>query len=310
MSTSVTATPAPTATPTPTPTVFSRLTGMPVPDGPVLAVKIDNTPASRPRIGLAEADLVYVEPVEGGLSRLLAVFSTRLPEEVGPVRSARASDGRILAGWSDVAFADSGASPLTSSELRRADFERVSFDTSPEGFRRDGSRRAPYNVVGDPTRLLARAHGSALPPDVGFVFGPAPAGGAPASSVAVRYPSSRIGFDWSPTEKRWLLSTDGSPDVAPDGTRHGAATVVVQQVEVASSANRDVNGSPTPVVDVTGTGTAMVLRDGLSYAADWSQPDDGGPTTFTTGRASVPMTFAPGPVWVVLVSSRQTVSVR
>ncbi len=298
----------PSATPTP---LVSRLTGLPVADGPVLAVKIDNTAAARPRIGIGQADLVYVEPVEGGLTRLLAVFSTALPAEVGPVRSARASDGRILDGWAGVAFADSGASRLTNSELRTADFSRVSFDTSAEGYRRDRSRRAPHNVVGDPAALIARAGGSGPPPQTGFVFGAAPTTGTPASAVTVGYRASRIGFEWSAGEKRWLLSTDGKPDVDAAGGRNGAATVVVQEVTVTDSDNRDVNGAPTPLLTVTGTGAATVLRDGQSFAAEWSRPEGGSATTFTTGTASarVPMTFAPGPVWVVLVSSQQTVTV-
>lgn len=306
--------PAPTAVtagpggPAPPPRA-SRLTGLPLVDGPVLAVKVDNTSPARPRIGLTKADLVYVEPVEGGLTRLLVVFSTRMPSEVGPVRSARESDGLILDGWNGVAFADSGGSRVTNSVLRAADFARVSFDTSTEGYRRDRSRPAPYNVIGDPDALVERAGGSAWPPDVGFVFGKAPAGGTPASSVAVRYTGSRIRFDWSRAEKRWLLSTDDRADVAPNGDRHGAATVVVQEVKVGPSGQRDVTGTPSPLVTVSGTGKATVLRDGLSFAASWSRPKDGAPTTFTTGAQAVPMTFAPGPVWVVLVSSRDKVSV-
>lgn len=57
--------------------------------GPVLAVKIDNTSGARPRVGLTAADVVYVELVEGGLTRLLAIYASQLPAHVGPVRSAR-----------------------------------------------------------------------------------------------------------------------------------------------------------------------------------------------------------------------------
>src|SRR5436190_6287731 len=88
-STSVSAAPG-TSSAAPSTAALARL-----PSGAVLAVKIDNTAASRPRIGIDKAAVVYVEPVEGGLTRLLAVFSTgagALPGEVGPIRSARESD--------------------------------------------------------------------------------------------------------------------------------------------------------------------------------------------------------------------------
>ncbi|WP_230194108.1 DUF3048 domain-containing protein, partial [Streptomyces coriariae] len=58
--------------------------------GSVLAVKIDNAPGARPQTGLDSADIVYVEQVEGGLSRMMAVYATKVPKAVGPVRSARA----------------------------------------------------------------------------------------------------------------------------------------------------------------------------------------------------------------------------
>jgi hypothetical protein len=44
-------------------------------NGPVLAVKIDDTNAAHPQIGLEDADVVYIEQVEGGLTRLAAIFS-------------------------------------------------------------------------------------------------------------------------------------------------------------------------------------------------------------------------------------------
>src|SRR5437660_674017 len=74
------------ATPSAPATVTSPFTGEKVGHlGPVLAVKIDNIAQARPQTGLTTADIVYVLPVEGGVSRLLAVFSSHLPPVVGPV---------------------------------------------------------------------------------------------------------------------------------------------------------------------------------------------------------------------------------
>ncbi|SCE33087.1 Protein of unknown function, partial [Streptomyces sp. Termitarium-T10T-6] len=38
-----------------------------------------------PHTGLEQADIVYVEQVEAGLSRILAVYSSDLPPVIGPV---------------------------------------------------------------------------------------------------------------------------------------------------------------------------------------------------------------------------------
>lgn len=72
-------------------------------------VKIDDTPPAHPQAGLEDADVVYIEQVEGGLTRLAAVFSSNIPTVIGPVRSARISDIEILKQFGRVAFAYSGA---------------------------------------------------------------------------------------------------------------------------------------------------------------------------------------------------------
>ena len=303
------AVPTTTATPTATPTV-SAPTGAsltPLTGGPVLAVKVDNTGSSRPRVGLNQADVVYVEPVEGGLTRLLAIFSTAQAAQVGPVRSARESDVGLLANYGPVAFAFSGASAGTLAVVDTGAQRNLVFDASRQGFRRDGGRAAPYDVIGSPSALLARAGGSAPPADVGFRFGPALAGGVAGTRVLTRWPASGIEMAWDPARGRYLVTSDGRPDIDADGTQHGAATVIVQMVSSHLSQNRDVNGVQTPVVDVIGQGLVTVLRDGQAWSGQWSRPTAAAPTSFSANGAAIAM--APGPVWVLLVPQGQPVAI-
>jgi hypothetical protein len=284
--------------------VGTALTG-----GPVLAVKVDNTPAARPRIALDQADVVYVEPVEGGLTRLLVVYSRHLPPEVGPVRSGRESDLDLVANYGPVALAYSGASLYTLQVLARGAQVNVVFDASTRGFHRDHSRPAPYNVIGTTRELLARAGGSVRPHDIGFRYGPAAPGGSPASSVSAVWPASRESLVWNASRKQYLVTTDGQPDRSPGGTQYGAATVVVQYVHTHASPNVDVNGIHTPVAEIIGGGKVTVLRDGKAWQGTWNRPSATAPTTFTAGGQ--PITFAPtGPVWVLLVTAGQPVTVR
>ncbi len=279
--TSPTAAPAP-STVAPSPTTTATAATTPLGGGPVLAVKIDNTSDARPRIGVDAADVVYVEPVEAGLTRLLAVFVSSKPAQVGPVRSARESDADLLGNYGRVAFAFSGGSGPTIASISKGTQINLSYDAGAGGFKRVSGRPAPYNLVGDPAALLARAGGSVAPSDIGFRFGAVAAGAtsAPGSTVATAYPLARV----------------------------SAATVLVQTVRTHASANKDVNGIATPVLEVVGTGSAVVLRDGQSYRGTWSRPSVGAPTTLTSA-SGVPLTFAPGPVWVLLVPAGQSVSV-
>ena len=70
---------------------------MPYRSGPRLVVKIDNYPAARPQTGLNDADIVFEEPVEGGITRFAAVFQCQSPPLIGPIRSARWSTYRSWA---------------------------------------------------------------------------------------------------------------------------------------------------------------------------------------------------------------------
>ncbi|MEO8162462.1 MAG: DUF3048 domain-containing protein, partial [Ilumatobacteraceae bacterium] len=62
----------------------SPLSGLPGgSDMPVVMVKLDNTGLARPHTGLIDADLVYVEQVEWGLTRLAAMYNRKFPKVVG-----------------------------------------------------------------------------------------------------------------------------------------------------------------------------------------------------------------------------------
>ena len=76
------------------------LTGLPLADPsiaerPALVAKVDNTAPGRPQAALSQADLVYVTQIEGGLTRLVAVFHSETPSEIGPVRSGRTTISRF-----------------------------------------------------------------------------------------------------------------------------------------------------------------------------------------------------------------------
>ena len=128
--------------------LYSPFTGEPMTSlGPVLAVKIDNLAPARPQTGLAGADIVYVLPVEGGLSRFLAVYSSDSPPVIGPVRSAREDDLELLRQFGRPAFAYSGAQPqlLPVVETARTVDLYAGRASVASSYFRDLRRVAPHN---------------------------------------------------------------------------------------------------------------------------------------------------------------------
>ncbi|WP_242454006.1 DUF3048 domain-containing protein [Bailinhaonella thermotolerans] len=291
--------------PTPTPPAAHPFTGKPGGQSkPVLAVKIENTASGKPQLGLRSADIVYIEQVEGGLTRLMAMFSSKIPAKVGPVRSARISDLHILRQFGKPAFAYSGVQTRMKPFVAKAPLFDVSDSAAPGAYFRQPGRHAPYNLFARPKVLLSKARKATVAKDIGWTFSEqAPEGGKPTTSFKVRYPAARFTFTWSDSEKRWLVTQDGKKDMAAEGGQLGGQTVVIQWAKTTRSQFHDVNGSYTPLIKTTGTGKATVLRDGMAYQAKWERLKENEGTTFTTpdGR---PLPFAPGQVWVVLASPK------
>ena len=290
----------------PAPTVQLRtspLTGLPESDPkPVLVVKYDNTHNAQPQAGLDQADIVYVEPVEYGLTRIAAVFSASIPRRIGPIRSARISDIDLLAGFGTPAFAYSGAQHKMFPVLDAA----AIYDVSPRhggiGYARDQTRPAPYNLFLDGTVALARAPQASVDHDMGFAFSAnPPAGGLPNTRVKMHWSYAKAAFIWNPATGRYTVQMNGYPDIAQDtGKSQQASTVIIQYVQQENSPFHDKFGGITPLAHTVGIGRGVVLRDGMAYDVRWSRPSPTSGTIFTMTNGQQ-MPFKPGQQWIVLL---------
>jgi hypothetical protein len=298
--------PRPTVTPSPSPRPagpppYQWLSGLPYTGPrPVLAVKIDNVAPARPQVGVDAADVVYVEQVEDGLTRLMAVYSSRVPATVGPVRSARTNDLELLREYGKPVLAFSGANAGVAADVAAAAVVDASADVLPAYFHRDNGREIPHNLFVAPVPLLL-AHPSLPARDVGFRFGAARPGGGAATSVAVTYPSARFAFTYDRASRRYLVTMDGTPDVLADGARLGAANLILQYVRVHPDKYVDVNGAVSLYSITTGTGSAWFYREGRAIPVRWSRPAATAPTRWLGPDGKDVMLRAGGQTWVMLV---------
>jgi hypothetical protein len=307
---------APTPSPSPTPTATvepepptTLLSGRRGKDGQVLAVKLDNTVNSHPHAGLVAADVVYLEEVEYGLTRFMAVYSSRYPRVVGPVRSARESDLQILEQYGKVAFAFSGANPRIISAINAAPLYPLSNDAGTAGYSRSPDRTAPWDLFADPDALMKQAPRATEAKDVGFTFDEEiPPGGKKAKGFSAFWPSAQARFEWSKKDERWLLWMDGSPAMTTEGPQLGGTTVIIQRVDVYPSALVDTNGAATPTTETVGKGKAWMFRDGRVWPITWSRPNAKAGTTWKY-RGS-PIALDPGQVWILLLDDDRRPQIR
>lgn len=270
----------------------------------VFGVKIDDTSAARPQIGISSADIVYVEQVEGGLTRLMAVFATALPAQVGPVRSVRASDTQILGQYGRVGLAFSGGAPPQLAIVAGANVVDASAGVNPQFYSRSGTRPAPYNLMLDLPAMAA-----AVPVEgarsVGLLWGTYPglAASPSGSQLSVPVGTTGVDFRFDPASGRYVRFIDGLAQFDANGPVVSTANVIVLFCQVGpDGVGADVNGSPTIGTSTIGSGPAAIFRDGHRVDGVWSRSTAESGTTLTDAMGRT-IRLAPGGAWVVLAAS-------
>jgi hypothetical protein len=301
---------APTTTPAPPPT-NCPLTGEDRPRRvdlarPAVAIKVENSPQARPQSGLEDADVVFEEIVEGGITRFLVLYQCHDSKQVGPVRSARFDDPKIAKLFTRV-LAFSGANTIVLKELAKQKMIILEELTSREAlYRVPPGTLDIHNLFGDTAKLrkLDRAKKADSPTSGFFEFGPVPKGARKARSVTVHFTSSNaIEYRWK--KGAWRRYEAGSPFTTKRGGQVAVPNVLIQEVRVDRSDRIvDSAGNPSPDLDWHGGGRAFLFRDGKVIKGSWRVKKDGTAVFFTTRRGD-PFVFDRGATWVELVPSRK-----
>lgn len=280
-------------------------TGLKGENNQILVVKIDDTNAAHPQIGVESADVVYVEQVEAGLTRLAAVYTSKLPPLIGPIRSARISDIELLAQFGRVGFAYSGAQSKMRPVIAAANLENLSAERNPPSiYGKDPNRPGPVDMILKPDLLLERANSN---PKIRietatasvFPFGDAPKGETNTAIAKVKWPSAKYELRWDSTNEKWLIYFNEKPNMAANGEHLYADTAIIQIVSITPSIYGDKFGEVTPFSKTTGSGKAVMLRDGFSYQINWQRNLETDVTTWISEDGGV-ANFKPGRTWIFL----------
>lgn len=122
-----------------------------------IAVMIDNHNEAWPQAGLQKAYLVYEMIVEGGETRLMALFKGADLEKIGPVRSARHYFLDYVM-ENDAIYTHFGESPQADSDIKKYGIDEI------DGIAEDGTtfwrvkdKASPHNAVTSTEKLLESA---------------------------------------------------------------------------------------------------------------------------------------------------------
>ena len=122
-----------------------------------IAVMIDNHKEALPQGGLNDAYIVYEIIVEGGESRLMALFKGVNVEKIGPVRSSR-HYFLDYALENDAIYVHYGWSPQAQSDISSLKVQNINGITESESsFWRVKDKSSPHNVATSTEKILSIA---------------------------------------------------------------------------------------------------------------------------------------------------------
>jgi len=281
------------------------LTGLPRGSGdatlPSLAAKIDNASQARPQVGLDEADIVFEELVEGGLTRYVAVWHSSVPAEIGPVRSVRPMDPDIVSPFGGILAYSGGQQRFVEAMLDAPVASAINGQSDVEDFfYRTSDKVAPHNVlVLGPELVSYFADRQGPPPQFNYATGVEDASatltGSEASALRVNFSGvSAPTWTWSPDDEAFLRSqTNGAPDTALSGTQLSAHNVVVIEVDI--DVIQDI-----PTTQMVSSGEGLVATGGKVVRVSWNKPSAVSPIELTDSSGARVL-LAPGQTWVELI---------
>jgi hypothetical protein len=278
---------------------------------PAIAVKIENTKVARPQAGLEAADVVWETIVEFDVSRLVAVFHSQMPEEIGPIRSVRPMDPLIASPLKGLIVFSGGQQGILNL-VYSSSLQPISHDAGADGLYRVSRRSAPHNVYGSLADFLAQADANhSAPPGQQFVFAPRPGLasavrlGGPASSLSFYLSSlSSPSWTWDAATGTWLRSEGGTAATAESGARLSAVNVVSITAPHPPTGFGAQGGAAVPTYELIGDGDCVVATGGMVVSGRWHKGSQDEPMMLI-GADGQQLMLAPGNTWVELVPAGQ-----
>ena len=285
------------------------LTGLPDPqhltrNRAALTIKIDNTPEAMPQAGVQDADVVYEEIVEGGITRLAAIFNSRVPAVVGPVRSVRRTDRELVFPIGGI-FAFSGGADYALRSIATAPVVLYDQSNSGAAMFRDLKRYPPHNLFAN-AELLMKKNAKPRPTRPLFSYllpGQTPQGPKVKSFVVGFESGYAVTYVWNPKSLSWNRWLFGRPDVTANGVLLSPKNVVVMSVHYVGGA-----GVIDSYAQLVGSGPVEIFSNGHLERGKWFRHHLGQRTTFVSSSGHL-LRLEPGRTWVELLDTSEHVSI-
>mgnify|MGYP001579871026 CR=1 FL=1 len=279
----------------------------------VVAVMIDNHPDSRPTSNLSKAKIVYEAPVEGGLTRYLAIFdSKQTVAEVGPVRSARAYFLDWLQEYGRGLYMHSGGSPEALSAIKTKNIFDANEFFLGQYYWRSPDREAPHNLYTDSKNWVEIIGRNGKQADL-FAANKAwkftrLVGQTICKKGGLKIPFSesyKVVWTYDAKNLNYTRAINGNKETDKDGSQVRARNILVQITKV-----KEINGDDKGRVEITtlGSGGAIILKKGAVIYGTWKKKNLFDRTRFYD-KNKKEVILVPGNTWVEVVPTTVNVQI-
>lgn len=268
-----------------------------------VAVMIDNDPTFGSQSGLDKAAWVYEIPVEGGITRFLALYQHHDAPILGPVRSLRPYFlNRALE--FGAAISHIGYSPQAKKDITKLGAISLNEFILPNLYWRTADKKMPHNLYTNTENLFAELEDRGLDKinpgwKIDFIKEGAldEVPGVRTNKIKLHYHLGVVEYHFSIVDGVYKRFFRDQPQLDGEtGEQLSAANVIIQHIERP----RVLDSEGRLEFKTIGTGRARVLQAGKSYGANWEKKSREGWTYFShpDGR---PISLVPGSTWVQVV---------
>lgn len=291
--------------PTPEPTALAPLTGLPVSVATAArrawAVVVENFPSARPQSGLAQADVVFETPTEGGITRFLAIFQSQLPKDkVGPIRSARSYFNDWARPFAAI-YSHSGGSSLALKQLKQnpgslQDANEFYFGAA---YTRDTNKNPPHNLFTTAEKFMSYASDhkwSTTGAPKSFTFAAVVPPGQTATLVEIPYSPAeyRVSYNYNAIKAAYERNVGGKLHTGADGATLAATNVILLYTSIVPIPNDALLRTD---LTTSGSGQAILYTAGKRFDGKWVKKDADSQITFVDA-VGAPLPLQPGNTWI------------
>lgn len=311
-----------------------------------LFVMIENTPDARPQSGMSSADVVFEAVAEGGITRFGAMFYCAVQVQdttLAPIRSARTYFIDWASGFNRPLYVHVGGAnePGPTNALGQlgeygwnGQNDMNQFSIGYPTFVRDADRLPGRQVATEHTMVTTTeglwevaekrgwtnmspattVRGTKVPGTdwragfQGWTFEDGKPGAGTTNNISFDFWSGfddyAVSWQYDPTTNTYKRSIGGSPDIDQNNQQPVTASNVII---LFTKETGPINDKKHMMYATTGTGKALVFKNGEAIEATWSKKDREGELQFLDSKGN-PLALTRGTVWISVLNTNDDVS--